>query len=201
MTTSRATSPCNMHTALRRKIVTWQVCIGATFCSYEDYRHCMRSLLQDVQKVIDCRRGTLSGSFMVKALRAFGQSRLATMETIRHLAAEAQQRLHQLKPSELVSLLQSYTQGLEVGADALGGINITVNDATFTKLVLQHLVTLQHLLKELTPREITGLLRCCDRLSLQDPQLFKYVGQLALLKRSQFQSSEWASVVGGKSNS
>lgn len=145
---------------------------------------------------------------VAQTLAAAALSRLLPMESVRVIAAALSRELQALNPRDLVRVLHNYTRCMELESDAHGGINITVEDRDFTQRVLQQLLSCvdtayalnahRETLKTLNPKEITLLLRACDRLSLESPELMQHVGQMALKKQPSFAADDWATVVSGE---
>lgn len=172
-----------------------------------DFKQRIRLVLNQLLQHIRAAAPSLKGTSLADILCAASLSRLLPMESVRLIAAALIKELITLNPKDLVRVLHDYTRCMELEADAFGGINITTDDRDFTQRVLQQLYacadTAAHevlspgreTLKTLKPKEITLLLRSCDRLSLESPELMQHVGQLALKKQLNFTPDDWAVVV------
>lgn len=174
-----------------------------------DFKQRIRQALAQLLQHIRAGSPSLKSISLAQTLGAASLSRLLPMESVRIIAATLLKDLKTLNPKDLVRVLHDYTRCMELEADAFGGINITTDDRDFTQRVLQELHVCaeaaaqqvlnpgRETLKTLKPKEITLLLRACDRLSLESPELMQHVGQLALKKQPSFAPDDWAVVVSG----
>ena len=99
---------------------------------------------------------------------------------------------------------------MQAEADSKGGINITTEDRHFTRCIVQQLLSCtdnsalaagmnnRETLKTLNPNDITLLLKACDRLSIEAPELLQHIGVISLKKQNNFTPDAWATVVSGK---
>ncbi|OEH73811.1 hypothetical protein cyc_09000 [Cyclospora cayetanensis] len=129
------------------------------------------------------------------------------MDSIRLVGGALRGCLQSLTPKELVRILSNYAKCMQLEGDAHGGINITVEDRDFTQRIIQQLLRCtdtpaeglkaetRETLTTLNPKELTQLLRACDRLSLESPELMQHVGQLSLKKQANFSPDDWGTVV------
>ncbi|KAL8449624.1 hypothetical protein Emed_003056 [Eimeria media] len=171
-----------------------------------DFKQRIRQALSELLRHIRSGLEALPAVSLVQVLAAAALSRVLPMLAVRSVAAALRKGLNVLPPKELVRALHDYTRCMELEADAYGGINITPDDSDFTQRVLQQLLCCtdtataalspkRPTLKTLDPKDITLLLRACDRLSLESPDLMQHIGQLALKKQPSFSPDSWALVV------
>ncbi|CDJ44891.1 hypothetical protein, conserved [Eimeria tenella] len=175
---------------------------------FMDFKQRMRLALQRLLQELQQQQQSSAAAVCCAAdgLAAAALSRVCSMEEVRVLAFPLRGALQTLNPKPLIRVLHNYTKCMQRDADAKGGINITAEDRDFTEKLLQELLrcsegfaqTLnprRETLKTLNPRDITLLLKACDRLSLQNPNLMQQIGQRALAQQNSFSVEDWASVI------
>ena len=176
-----------------------------------DFKQRMRLTLQQMLHHLRSGSGELTADCLAETLGAAALSQVFEMQSVRIVATALKRKLQTLSPRALVRTLHNYARCMELEADVHGGINITVEDREFTHMVLSELLVCaspalktlnpsRESLNSLNPRDVVLLLKACDRLSLESPDLMQHIGQLALKRQPSFPHTDWATVVSGSTN-